>query len=157
MVLNLYFTYLLLMFAAILPPYFATLVRPLLHFRDFMTKFAVYFPPVMDNTNKKYYKISEVSEITGLPMSTLRFWESQFPAINPRRNDRGTRFYTPRDIETIRMVSYLVKDKGMKLEAAQEEMKRNRDGVAKRFEAIEGLRNVRNRLQELIDSLHHLR
>ncbi len=111
----------------------------------------------MDNTNKKYYKISEVSEITGLPMSTLRFWESQFPTINPRRNDRGTRFYTPRDIETIRMVSYLVKDKGMKLEAAQEEMKRNRDGVAKRFEAIEGLRNVRNRLQELIDSLHHLR
>lgn len=122
-----------------------------------MTKFAVYFPPVMDNTNKKYYKISEVSEITGLPMSTLRFWESQFPTINPRRNDRGTRFYTPRDIETIRMVSYLVKDKGMKLEAAQEEMKRNRDGVAKRFEAIEGLRNVRNRLQELIDSLHNLR
>ncbi len=111
----------------------------------------------MDNTNKKYYKISEVSEITGLPMSTLRFWESQFPAINPHRNDRGTRFYTPRDIETIRMVSYLVKDKGMKLEAAQEEMKRNRDGVAKRFEAIEGLRNVRDRLQELIDSLHHLR
>lgn len=111
----------------------------------------------MDNTNKKYYKISEVSEITGLPMSTLRFWESQFPTINPRRNDRGTRFYTPRDIETIRMVSYLVKDKGMKLEAAQEEMKRNRDGVAKRFEAIEGLRNVRNRLQELIDSLHNLR
>lgn len=111
----------------------------------------------MDNTNKKYYKISEVSEITGLPMSTLRFWESQFPTINPRRNDRGTRFYTPRDIETIRMVSYLVKDKGMKLEAAQEEMKRNRDGVAKRFEAIEGLRNVRDRLQELIDSLHHLR
>lgn len=111
----------------------------------------------MDNTNKKYYKISEVSEITGLPMSTLRFWESQFPTINPRRNDRGTRFYTPHDIETIRMVSYLVKDKGMKLEAAQEEMKRNRDGVAKRFEAIEGLRNVRDRLQELIDSLHHLR
>ncbi len=111
----------------------------------------------MDNTNKKYYKISEVSEITGLPMSTLRFWESQFPTINPRRNDRGTRFYTPRDIETIRMVSYLVKDKGMKLEAAQEEMKRNRDGVAKRFEAIEGLRNIRNRLQELIDSLHNLR
>lgn len=111
----------------------------------------------MDNTSKKYYKISEVSEMTGLPMSTLRFWESQFPAISPRRNDRGTRFYTPRDIEVIRMVSYLVKDKGMKLEAAQEEMKRNRDGVARRFEAIEGLRNVRNRLQELIDSLHHLR
>lgn len=111
----------------------------------------------MDNTSKKYYKISEVAEITGLPMSTLRFWESKFPAINPRRNDRGTRFYTPADVETIRMVAYLVKEKGMKLEIAQEEIRRNRDGVAKRFEAIDGLRKVRDRLQELIDSLHHLR
>lgn len=111
----------------------------------------------MDQTSKKYYKISEVSEMTGLPMSTLRFWETQFPAINPRRNDRGTRFYTPRDVETVRMVAYLVKEKGMKLEAAQEEMRRNRDGVAKRFEAIDGLKKVRDRLQTILDSLHHLR
>lgn len=76
----------------------------------------------------------------GLPMSTLRFWENHFPTINPRRNDRGTRFYTPRDIEAIRMIAYLVKDKGMKLEAAQEELKRNRDGVVKKFETVEKLK-----------------
>lgn len=111
----------------------------------------------MDNTSKKYYKISEVSELVGLPMSTLRFWENQFSEINPRRNDRGTRFYTPRDIETIRMISFLVKTKGMKIEAAREELKHNRDGVAKKFEAIEGLKNVRDRLQEMLDALHHLR
>ncbi|MCM1354917.1 MAG: MerR family transcriptional regulator [Staphylococcus sp.] len=111
----------------------------------------------MDNTSKKYYKISEVAEMTGLPMSTLRFWESCFPTINPRRNDGGTRFYTPQDVETIRMVAYLVKDRGMRLEAAQEEIRRNRDGIAKKFEAIQRLKEVRNRLQELVDSLHHLR
>lgn len=111
----------------------------------------------MDSTSKKYYKISEVAEIVGLPMSTLRFWENAFPAIKPQRNDRGTRFYTPRDIETIRMVSYLVKDKGMKLEAAQEEMKRNRDGITKKFETVQRLKSVRDRLQEMLDSLHRLR
>lgn len=90
-------------------------------------------------------------------MTTLRFWETQFSTINPLRNDRGTRFYTPRDIENIRMVSYLVKDKGMRLEIAREELKRNRDGIAKRFEAIESLKQVRGQLQEIIDSLHKLR
>ncbi len=110
-----------------------------------------------DNTSKKYYKISEVSELVGLPMSTLRFWESQFTAIHPKRNDRGTRFYTPHDIEVIRMIAFLVKTKGMKLDAAQEEIKRNRDGVAKRFEAIDGLKRVRDELQQMIDALHQLR
>ncbi|HBN64413.1 MULTISPECIES: MerR family transcriptional regulator [Duncaniella] len=111
----------------------------------------------MDITSKKYYKISEVSEMLGLPMSTLRFWENHFPTINPRRNDRGTRFYTPRDIEAIRMIAYLVKDKGMKLEAAQEELKRNRDGVVKKFETVEKLKKIRATLQEMLDSLHKLR
>ena len=93
----------------------------------------------------------------GLPMSTLRFWENHFPAINPRRNDRGTQFYTPRDIEVIRMIAYLVKDKGMKLEAAQEELRRNRDGVVKKFETVEKLKKIRATLQEMLDSLHKLR
>lgn len=111
----------------------------------------------MDSTSKRYYKISEVSEMVGLPMSTLRYWESYFPAIHPQRNDRGTRFYTPRDVETIRMVAYMVNDKGMKLEAVREELKRNRDGVTKKFETVERLKKVRNRLQEMLDSLHKLR
>lgn len=108
-------------------------------------------------TDKKYYKISEVAEILGLPPSTLRFWESQFTIIHPKRNDRGTRFYTPRDIETIKMVYFLVKEKGLKLEAAQEEIKRNKDGVSKRHEAIERLKGVRNKLQDMLDALHKLR
>ncbi len=111
----------------------------------------------MKDTNKKYYKIGEVSEIVGLPMSTLRFWETCFPSISPKRNDRGTRFYTPRDVENIRMVAFLVKDKGMKLDAAQEEIKHNRDGVTKKYEAIARLREIRDRLQMILDSLHELR
>lgn len=108
----------------------------------------------MDRFEKKYYKIREVAEILGLPPSTLRFWESRFTIIKPKRNEHGTRYYTPTDIETIRMIYYLVKEKGLKLEAAQEEIRRNQSGVSKRFEAVDRLRFVRDRLSLLLDALN---
>lgn len=108
----------------------------------------------MDRFEKKYYKIREVAEILGLPPSTLRFWESRFTIIKPKRNEHGTRYYTPSDIETIRMIYYLVKEKGLKLEAAQEEIRRNQSGVSKRFEAVDRLRSVRDRLCLLLDALN---
>lgn len=108
----------------------------------------------MDRFEKKYYKIREVAEILGLPPSTLRFWESRFTIIKPKRNEHGTRYYTPTDIETIRMIYYLVKEKGLKLDAAQEEIRRNQSGVSKRFEAVDRLRSLRDRLSLLLDALN---
>lgn len=110
-----------------------------------------------DSTNKRYYKISEVVDITGIVASTLRFWESQFSELSPKRNDKGTRFYTPEDIERVKMIKFLLHDKGLKIEAAKEELKVNRDGVTRKSEAIHNLINVRDSIQALIDSLHKLR
>ena len=62
----------------------------------------------MDEIGKKYYKIREVAEMTGLPLSTLRYWESRFTIIKPKRNEHGTRFYTTSDEEKIRKVYILV-------------------------------------------------
>ena len=90
-------------------------------------------------------------------MSTLRYWESQFTIIKPRRNAKNVRFYTPNDIETIRKVYYLVKEKGLKLDAAQEQIRVNRDGVDKRFEVVEKLKVIKADLQELIKSLDQVR
>jgi DNA-binding transcriptional MerR regulator len=87
----------------------------------------------------------------------LRFWESQFTIIKPHRNGHGTRFYTPSDIETIRMIHYLVKDKGLKLEAAQEQIKHNRSGVTRRFEVVERLHGIRNQLSSLLDAINSRR
>ena len=93
--------------------------------------------------DKKYYKISEVAEIVGVPCSTLRFWESRFTIIKPKRNSGGTRFYTPADVEKIRMIYYLVKEKGLKLEAAENQIRHNHSGVNRRFEAIDRLKSIR--------------
>lgn len=107
----------------------------------------------MDELDKKYYKISEVAEILNLPASTLRFWESRFTIIKPKRNEHGTRFYTPNDIEVIKMIHYLVKDKGLKLEAAQEQIRNNREGVTRRYEVVERLTEIRGQLNELLAQL----
>ena len=109
-----------------------------------------------NDLNKKFYKISDVAAILGIPASTLRFWEKEFTIIKPRRNAKNIRFYTPADIETIRKVYYLVKEKGLKLDAAQEQIRRNRANVDKRFEVIERLKGIKQELLELDEALSKL-
>ncbi|MCM1505172.1 MAG: MerR family transcriptional regulator [Muribaculum sp.] len=111
----------------------------------------------MESIDKKYYKIREVSEIIGVPLSTLRFWEKEFTIIKPRRNEHGTRFYTASDIEKIRMVVYLVKEKGLKISAAQEQIKNNHSGVSTHARAVERLKAVRDELKAMLDAMNSLR
>ena len=103
----------------------------------------------MDDLDKKYYKIGEVADIIGVPATTLRFWESKFTLVKPHRNSRGTRYYTSADIETIRHIYYLVKDKGYKLRAAEEMIRGNRSGVTRRYEVIECLKGIRAELAQM--------
>ncbi|MBO4870516.1 MAG: MerR family transcriptional regulator [Muribaculaceae bacterium] len=107
----------------------------------------------MQELDKKFYKIGDVAKILELPESTLRYWESQFTIIKPRRNAKNIRFYTPNDIEIIRKIYYLVKEKGFKLDAAQAQIRANRDGVDKRFEVVDKLKNVKAQLKELQKAL----
>ena len=58
--------------------------------------------------DKFYFKIGEVSRLTGLPSHVLRFWESEFPRIRPRRTATGQRSYTRKDIERILEIKHLL-------------------------------------------------
>lgn len=111
----------------------------------------------MDSIEKKYYKISEVAEILGIPASTLRFWEKSFTVIKPKRNSHGTRFYTPSDIDKISMVHYLVKERGLKLDAAQEQIRTNPRGIERRHQTVTRLKEMRSRIQSMLDALNTLR
>ena len=111
----------------------------------------------MEDLTKNYYKIGEVAEILGIPASTLRFWEKEFTIIKPKRNSKNTRFYTPEDVETIKMVYYLVKEKGLKLDAAQQQIRVNRHNVSQRSELINRLKSVRNQLQDMLDTINKIR
>lgn len=105
---------------------------------------------------KMYYKIGDVAEILNLPTSTLRYWEKEFTIIHPKRNAKGTRLYTPDDIEKIRMIHFLVKERGLKLDAAQQHIKSNPDGIDKRYLAIAQLREIRTELAQLLDTLNQI-
>ena len=107
----------------------------------------------MQELDKKYYKIGDVALIVGIPESTLRYWETQFTIIRPKRNAKNIRFYTPNDIETIRKIHYLVKEKGLKLDAAQAQLRANRDGIDKRFEVIDRLKDIKAQLLQLQQAL----
>ena len=111
----------------------------------------------MDSLDKKYYKISEVAELLGIPASTLRFWEKSFTIINPKRNDHGTRFYTPADIDKISMIYYLLKERGLKLDAAQEQIRSNPKGVERRHQTVARLKEMRTYVSEMLDALNSRR
>ena len=113
--------------------------------------------PKRDELEKKYYRIREVADILGLPQSTLRFWENEFTIIKPKRNEKNRRLYTSADIEIIRLVYYLVKEKGMKLDAAQAEIRRNRSNVSKRVEVIDRLRSIRETLVNIKKGIEKIR
>jgi len=110
-----------------------------------------------DNLSKRFYKIGDVAEILNIPASTLRYWEKEFTVIKPKRNAKNIRVYTVKDIETIKMIYYLVKEKGLKLDAAQAMIKRNRDGISKRFEVVERLKSIREQLLQLDNALSSLK
>ncbi len=72
--------------------------------------------------DKLYYTIAEVSEELNLPQPTLRFWETEFKQLKPRRNPRGSRCYTKQDVDFIKQVVYLTDDCGYTLEGAKKQL-----------------------------------
>lgn len=109
-------------------------------------------PTPQDKLEKLYFSISEVSEQTGITASTLRFWEKEFRELKPHRTQKGQRKYTAKDIETINLLKYLLKDKGLKIEAARIELRKNRDGVDKRHQTIERLIEIRSTLERILEA-----
>ncbi|MBR1732306.1 MAG: MerR family transcriptional regulator [Alloprevotella sp.] len=95
---------------------------------------------------KQYYSIAEVAEMFGVNATLLRFWEKQFPQISPKRTGRSVRLYTKEDIEKIRVVHNLVKVRGLKLEAAAALIRKNKEGVEKKTELLDYLREIREEL-----------
>ena len=103
----------------------------------------------MDTEKKQkriYYTIGDVAEYFGVNESTLRYWEDEFDIITPRRSSRGVRFYNQEDIDNVRLVYYLLKEKGLTLAGAKKQLRENRSGVIRSNEIISRLKSVREEL-----------
>ena len=110
----------------------------------------------MLNTDKKlklYYSISEVAAMFDVNESLLRCWEKEFPQLNPKKGGRGIRQYRKEDIETVKLIYHLVKERGMTLPGARQRMKDNKETTLRNFEIVDRLKSIREELVGMRDAL----
>ncbi|HET9486630.1 MAG TPA: MerR family transcriptional regulator [Chryseosolibacter sp.] len=103
---------------------------------------------------KLYYSIGEVAEMFTVAPSLIRFWESEFDIIKPKKNRKGNRQFTKEDIDNVRTIYHLVKEKGFTLQGAKEMLRNDSQAVKDKMEMLDSLRNVRKFLVELREKLH---
>ena len=103
---------------------------------------------------KLYYTIGEVAEILGESTSLVRFWTNNFPKyLKPNRNAKGNRLYTKDDIDVLKQLHLLIKDKGMTLEGASNRLSSDRKAVDDRVKALDSLKEIKKQLEEIRSSL----
>ncbi|MGB3590089.1 MAG: MerR family transcriptional regulator [Nonlabens sp.] len=96
-------------------------------------------------TEKMYYTIGEVASAFNVNTSLIRFWEKEFDVLSPKKTAKGNRKYSKKDIEIIKSIYHLVKERGFTLEGAREHLKK-RKGELKTTEIIEKLEFVKDEL-----------
>lgn len=104
---------------------------------------------------KLFYSMGEVAEMFDVKPSLLRYWEEQFPALKPVRNKKGNRHYSPRDIELLKTLYHLIKERGMTLDGAKKALREERKtgAVARNAELMERLQRIRAMLEEVREDL----
>ncbi len=102
---------------------------------------------------KLLYSMGEVSEMFDVNPSLIRYWESQFDVLRPKKNKKGNRLFTPEDVQMLKLIYHLVKERGMTLEGAKRSLKQNRGSVARDSELLERLQRVRALLVEVREDL----
>ena len=105
---------------------------------------------------KMYYSISEVAKMFNVNESLLRYWEKEFPIIAPRKAGGNVRQYRKEDIENLRLVYHLVKEKGMTLQGAKQRLKANKEKTIQTAEIVDRLKQIREELVNLRNSLDYL-
>lgn len=103
--------------------------------------------------NKVYYTMGEVAEMFDVNPSLLRYWEQEFDILKPHRNKKGNRLFTPKDVDNIRVIYHLLKERKMKIEVARKYLRDNRKEVDRDTEITERLMHIRAILQEIRQDL----
>ena len=104
-------------------------------------------------TEKLFYKISEVAEMFNVNISAVRFWEKEFDILNPHKNKKGNRLFTPKDIKNIQIIYHLLKERGFTVEGAKKKLKENKTDTIDNIEIVTHLKEIRGFLVNLREEL----
>jgi DNA-binding transcriptional MerR regulator len=102
---------------------------------------------------KLYYAIGEVAKMFDVNTSLIRYWEKEFSIIKPKKNRKGNRLFTQKDIENFHLIFHLVKERGLTLQGAKQKLKDNKDDVDNNFEVVKRLSSIKKMLTEIKEEL----
>lgn len=102
---------------------------------------------------KLYYSIGEVAKAFKVNTSLIRFWEKEFEVLQPKKNAKGNRKFTPADIKNLELIYHLVKERGFTLEGAKTHLKEGKKETIGNFEIIRKLEGVKAQLLQLKNQL----
>ena len=98
---------------------------------------------------KLYYRIGEVAEMFNVNASLIRYWESEFSVLRPRKSTKGNRMFTQRDLRYLRMIYQLVKVQGYTLQGAKDALKKDFDQLERKTTVLMTLERTKKFLLEL--------
>jgi DNA-binding transcriptional MerR regulator len=110
-------------------------------------------PYIEKEIEKKYYTIGEVAEKFDVATSLIRFWEGEFDIIKPKKNRKGNRQFTKQDIENVKLIYHLVKEKGFTLQGAKDMLKNDVHAVKDKMDMLDSLRDIKTFLTEIKNKL----
>ena len=107
----------------------------------------------VDLPEKRYYGIGEVARAFDVNTSLIRFWEKEFDVLQPKKNAKGNRKFTPSDIQNLELIYHLVKEHGFTLEGAKLHLKENRQKSLETYEIIRKMEWVKAELIKIKEQL----
>jgi DNA-binding transcriptional MerR regulator len=107
----------------------------------------------IDLPEKRYYKIGEIATAFKVNASLIRFWENEFDILKPKKNKKGNRLFTEEDLTNLKLIYFLVKEKGFTLEGAKKKLKENPDKIESNHKIIFRLEEIKNELISIKNQL----
>ena len=102
---------------------------------------------------KRYYKIGEVATAFQVNTSLIRFWEKEFEIIQPKKNKKGNRLFTPKDLNHFEIIFRLVKHQGYTLEGAKKALKEQKNELQNKNLLLNRLKSIKTQLQLLKEEI----
>ena len=102
---------------------------------------------------KRYYRIGEVARAFDVNTSLIRFWENEFEVLKPKKNKKGNRLFTQDDVNNLKLIYHLVKEKGFTLDGAKNKLKENPTKISSNYSIILQLENIKNELIKIKNEL----
>ncbi len=106
-----------------------------------------------EDIEKRYYSIGEVAEMFDVNTSLIRFWEKEFDILKPKKNKKGNRLFTVKDVENLKLIYHLVKERGFTLRGAKTKLSQNREDTAKVAQVVSRLQMIKQALLDMKRSL----